>query len=82
MAIKRKEQLQHLYFGTHPLNQGQLDRWNLVQDVIDRLPQLEDKGAYLKEEMKNKLIEHKIYIRENGIDMPEIINWKWNYNKI
>jgi xylulose-5-phosphate/fructose-6-phosphate phosphoketolase len=50
--------------------------------VIDRLPQLEDKGAYLKEEMKNKLIEHKIYIRENGIDLPEIRDWKWNYNKI
>jgi xylulose-5-phosphate/fructose-6-phosphate phosphoketolase len=61
---------------------NQLDRWNLVQDVIDRLPQLEDKGAYLKEEMKNKLIEHKIYIRENGIDLPEIRDWKWNYNKI
>lgn len=57
---------------------NQLDRWDLVQDVIDRLPQLEDKGAYLKEEMKNKLIEHKIYIRMNGIDMPEIKNWKWN----
>ena len=56
---------------------NQLDRWDLVQDVIDRLPQLEDKGTYLKEEMKNKLIEHKIYIRENGIDMPEIRNWKW-----
>lgn len=56
---------------------NQLDRWDLVQDVVDRLPQLDDKGAYLKEEMKNKLIEHKMYIRENGIDMPEILNWKW-----
>ncbi len=56
---------------------NQLDRWDLVQDVIDRLPQLDDKGAYLKEEMKNKLIEHKMYIRKNGIDMPEIRDWKW-----
>lgn len=60
---------------------NQLDRWDLVQDVIDRLPQLNDKGAYLKEEMKNKLIQHKIYIRENGIDMPEIRNWKWDNSK-
>lgn len=56
---------------------NQLDRWDLVEDVIDRLPQLDDKGTYLKEEMKNKLIEHKIYIRMNGIDMPEIRDWKW-----
>ncbi|HUZ60393.1 MAG TPA: phosphoketolase family protein [Hanamia sp.] len=56
---------------------NQLDRWDLVQDVIDRLPQLKDKADYLKQEMKDKLIEHKIYIRKNGIDMPEIVNWKW-----
>lgn len=61
---------------------NQIDRWNLVQDVIDRLPQLDDKGAYLKEEMKNKLIEHRIYIKENGIDLPEIRDWKWNHSKI
>ena len=56
---------------------NQLDRFDLVQDVIDRLPQLDDKGAYLKEEMKNKLIEHKNYIYKNGIDMPEVRDWKW-----
>ena len=56
---------------------NQLDRFDLVQDVIDRLPQLNDKAAYLKQEMKDKLIEHKIYIRQNGIDMPEIRNWEW-----
>lgn len=56
---------------------NQMDRFDLVQDVIDRLPQLENKAAYLKQEMQNKLIEHKHYIRENGMDMPEIRNWKW-----
>ncbi len=56
---------------------NKMDRFDLVQDVIDRLPQLGDKGAYLKEEMKNKLIEHKNYIRENGVDMPEVKDWKW-----
>ena len=57
---------------------NQLDRFDLVQDVIDRLPQLKDKAAYLKQEMKDKLIVHKSYIQKNGIDMPEILNWKWN----
>lgn len=56
---------------------NQMDRFDLVQDVLDRLPQLENKAAYLKQEMQNKLIEHKYYIRENGLDMPEIRNWKW-----
>ncbi len=56
---------------------NQLDRFDLVQDVIDRLPQLEDRADYPKQEMKNKLIEHGQYIRENGLDMPEVRNWKW-----
>jgi xylulose-5-phosphate/fructose-6-phosphate phosphoketolase len=54
-----------------------MDRFHLVQDVIERLPQLNNTCAYLKQEMKDKLIEHKCYIRENGLDMPEIRNWKW-----
>lgn len=56
---------------------NEMDRFNLVQDVIDRLPQLEDRTAYLKQQMKDKLIEHGQYIREHGIDMPEIREWKW-----
>src|SRR5579862_9451774 len=56
---------------------NQLDRFDLVQDAIDRLPQLADKADYLKEEMKDKLIEHYNYIRQNGIDMPEVRDWKW-----
>ncbi len=55
-----------------------MDRFHLVQDVIERLPQLKDTLAYLKQEMQDKLIEHKCYIRENGLDMPEIRNWKWD----
>lgn len=54
-----------------------LDRFHLVQDVLDRVPQLKGKTAYLKQEMQDKLIEHKYYIRKHGMDMPEIRDWKW-----
>jgi xylulose-5-phosphate/fructose-6-phosphate phosphoketolase len=56
---------------------NEMDRFDLVQDVIDRLLQLGDKAAYIKEEMKDKLIQHRNYIQKNGIDMPEVREWKW-----
>lgn len=57
-----------------------MDRFHLVMDVLDRLPQLGAQGDYLKQKMQNKLIEHTEYIRTHGEDMPEIKNWRWKNN--
>ncbi|MDD2874528.1 MAG: phosphoketolase family protein [Azoarcus sp.] len=54
-----------------------LDRFHLVMDVIDRLPQTGAEGASLKARLADKLEEHRQYIRERGQDMPEIRNWRW-----
>lgn len=56
---------------------NEMDRFHLVMDVIDRLPQTGTKGVYLKQLLQDKLIEHKHYINANGKDMPEILAWKW-----
>ncbi len=54
-----------------------LDRFHLVGDVIDRVPSLGARAAYAKQYLRDKLIDHKTYIRKYGQDMPEIRNWKW-----
>lgn len=58
--------------------QNDIDRFHLVEDVVKRLPQLGNRGAFLIQLMKDKLVEHKQYINTNGVDMPEVRDWKWN----
>jgi xylulose-5-phosphate/fructose-6-phosphate phosphoketolase len=56
---------------------NEMDRFHLVEDVIDRLPQLGSKAAYFKQAIDDKLLEHKQYIARYGDDMPEIRDWQW-----
>src|SRR5208337_4445097 len=54
-----------------------LDRFHLVIDTVDRLPQTGSEGAYLKQQLLDKLVEHHQYIRRYGQDMPEVRDWSW-----
>jgi xylulose-5-phosphate/fructose-6-phosphate phosphoketolase len=56
-----------------------LDRFHLAGDVVDRVPQLGSRAAHLKQYLRDRLIDHKQYIRKYGQDMPEIRHWRWPY---
>jgi xylulose-5-phosphate/fructose-6-phosphate phosphoketolase len=54
-----------------------LDRFHLVGDVVDRLPQLGSRAAYAQQAIREKLLDHKHYVRTHGDDLPEVRDWKW-----
>jgi xylulose-5-phosphate/fructose-6-phosphate phosphoketolase len=56
---------------------NEMDRFHLVIDVVNRLPQTGSRGIYLKQQLKDKLIDHKRYIDLHGEDLPEVRNWTW-----
>ena len=58
-----------------------IDRFHLVIDVVQRLHSLGNRGAYLVQRMNDKLVEHRQYIKDHGVDLPEIREWKWNNSK-
>ena len=57
--------------------QNEIDRYHLVIEACRIVPNLGSKGVYLTKLMNEKLVEHKQYIHEYGIDMPEVKDWKW-----
>ena len=80
----RGENAQYLHMGkeehvafdrTHPRND--IDRFHLVKDVVDRVPSLGPRAAHLTQIIRDRLIDHRRYIRQHGEDMPEIRDWKW-----
>ena len=65
---------------TTPFNllvMNELDRFHLVEIVMDRLPHLGANATKVKRAIRDKLIEYKTYIEDHGVDMPEIRNWQW-----
>lgn len=57
--------------------QNNVDRFHLVRSALKRLPNLGNRGAYLFQKMNDKLVEHKQYIHDKGVDLPEVSQWKW-----
>ncbi|MFN9693595.1 MAG: phosphoketolase [Synechococcaceae cyanobacterium] len=56
---------------------NQIDRFSLVIDVIDRVPQLGSRAAHVKERMKEAILGHRAYAHSHGMDSPEVTNWRW-----
>jgi xylulose-5-phosphate/fructose-6-phosphate phosphoketolase len=57
---------------------NQIDRFNLVIDVIDRVPALGSRAAHVKERMKEEILRHRAYAHIHGMDTPEVTNWRWS----
>jgi xylulose-5-phosphate/fructose-6-phosphate phosphoketolase len=55
-----------------------MSRYHLAIDALQRVPRLRSRSANLIQQFNNKLIDHAVYVRQHGEDMPEIVNWRWN----
>ena len=60
---------------------NQVDRFNLVIDVIDRVPELRESAGHVKERMKNRIIESLAYAHEHGKDQDEVTRWQWPFGE-
>ena len=58
-----------------------LDRFHLAGDVIDRVPKIGARAVYVKQLLRDKLLDHRAYINRYGDDMPEIRDWRWGQSK-
>lgn len=58
-------------------NHPNMERLHLVIDTIDRLPQTSDRGIYLKQQLRDKHVDHRRYINRHDRDMPEVSDWRW-----
>lgn len=58
---------------------NQIDRFNLAIDVIDRVPSLQCTGSHVKQWLKDQITDHLNHAREEGLDRPEITDWKWPF---
>jgi xylulose-5-phosphate/fructose-6-phosphate phosphoketolase len=56
---------------------NRLDRFHLVLDVIDRVPEADANATYARQAIRDRLVDHKSYISAHGEDMPMIRDWKW-----
>jgi xylulose-5-phosphate/fructose-6-phosphate phosphoketolase len=60
---------------------NRLDRFHIVAGIVSRVPSLGGRAVYVKQAMRDKLIEHEQYIVRHGEDMPEVANWRWPSRK-
>ncbi len=58
--------------------QNKIDRFHLVEAVINSVPALGNTASYVIQEMKDLLVEHKHYIAEYGVDLPIVQDWEWD----
>jgi xylulose-5-phosphate/fructose-6-phosphate phosphoketolase len=59
---------------------NQLDRFDLAADAIDRVSRLSDRAGHVKQLIRDRLVEHRMYIQKYGQDMPDVRDWRWTHS--